>query len=177
MVFAMGVKLSDEVVTLRPWTEADAPAVVECVDGDPEISSWLDLIPQPYGLEDALAYVRGGVDDTFAVTEDGRVVGSVGVRWNEQRDVGEVGYWLRADARGRGTATRALVLVSAWALGLDGVGRLQLRAATDNDASRRVAEKAGYRFEGILRSAHWSPRQRRRLDWAMYSMLPGEISS
>jgi RimJ/RimL family protein N-acetyltransferase len=177
MVFAMSANLSDEAVTLRPWRVEDAPAIVECVDGDPEISSWLDLIPQPYGLEDALAYVRGLGEEAFAITEDGRVLGSIGVRWNESRDVGEVGYWLRADARGRGIATRALVLVSAWALGLDGVGRLQLRAATDNDASRRVAEKAGYRLEGILPSAHWSRRQRRRLDWAMYSMLPGEISS
>jgi len=182
MVFAVSDQrlreaLSDRVVTLRPWTEADAPAIVECLDGDPEIVRWLDQIPQPYGLEDALAYIRGLGEQSFAVTDpaSGRVLGSIGVRWNEAGDVGEVGYWLRADARGRGLTSRALVLVSRWALSREGVGRLQLRAAVENRASRRVAEKAGFRLEGVLRAAHWSPRLGRRLDWAMYSLLPGEL--
>jgi len=99
-------------VTLRPWSEADAPAIVECVDGR---------------------------------------------------------------ARGRGLATRALVLTARWALGHEDVARVQLRADVENEASRRVAEKAGFRLEGVLRAAHWSPRQQRRLDWAMYSLLPGEL--
>ena len=182
MVFAVSDQrpreaLSDGVVTLRPWTEADAPGIVECIDGDPEIARWLDQIPQPYGLEDALGYIRGLGEQSFAVTDctSGRVLGSIGVRWNERGDVGEVGYWLRADARGRGLTSRALALVSRWALTHEGVGRLQLRAAVENDASRRVAEKAGFRLEGVLRSAHWSPRLERRLDWAMYSLLPGEL--
>ncbi|HVP75226.1 MAG TPA: GNAT family N-acetyltransferase [Gaiellaceae bacterium] len=169
--------LSDGVVTLRPWTEDDAAAIVECVDGDPEIARWLDQIPQPYGLEDALAFIRGLGEQSFAVTDlaNGRVLGSIGVRWSDPGDVGEVGYWLRADARGRGMASRALVLVSRWALSHEGVVRLQLRAAEENRASRRVAEKAGFRLEGVLRAAHWSPRLERRLDWAMYSLLPGEL--
>jgi RimJ/RimL family protein N-acetyltransferase len=90
--------------------------------------------------------------------------------------VGEVGYWLRADARGSGVTSRALLLISRWALSRDGVGRLQLRAAVENAASRRVAEKAGFRLEGVLRAAHWSPRLERRVDWAMYSLLPGELA-
>jgi len=55
------------------------------------------------------------------------------------------------------------------------VARVQLRADVENEASRRVAERAGFRLEGVLRAAHWSPRQQRRLDWAMYSLLPGEL--
>jgi len=170
-------ELSDGIVTLRPWTEADAPAIVECIDGDEEITRWLDAIPQPYRLEDALAYIGGLGEQAYAITgaETGRVLGSIGVRWNESRDVGEVGYWLRADARSGGVTTRALLLVSRWALSRDGVARLQLRAAVENAASRRVAEKTGFRLEGVLRSAHWSAPLGRRVDWAMYSLLPGEL--
>jgi RimJ/RimL family protein N-acetyltransferase len=53
---------------------------------------------------------------------------------------------------------------------------VQLRAEVGNVPSRRVAEKAGFQLEGVLRSAHWSPRLERRVDWAMYSLLPGEIA-
>jgi RimJ/RimL family protein N-acetyltransferase len=167
---------TDGVVTLRAWAEADADELVACLDGDEEISRWLDQIPQPYTRGDALAYIGGIGESSFAVLDaaSSRVLGSIGLRWNEPGDVAEVGYWLRADARGRGLTTRALLLVGRLAFDR-GAARVQLRAATDNAASRRVAEKAGFTFEGVLRSAHHSARLGRRVDWAMYSVLPGEL--
>ncbi|MHB8468205.1 MAG: GNAT family N-acetyltransferase [Gaiellaceae bacterium] len=167
------VVLSDGALALRPWAETDAPGLVEALDGDEEITRWLDQVPQPYTLEDGLKYIRGSGEDAFAIVDDERIVGSIAVRWNESRDVGEIGYWLRADARGGGLTTRALVLVAGWALE-QGAARVQLRAAVENAASRRVAEKAGFRFEGVLRSAYFNARLGRRVDWALYSLLPGE---
>jgi RimJ/RimL family protein N-acetyltransferase len=174
-----GIPLADQVVALRRWRLADAEEIVACIDGDPEIARWLDLVPQPYTLEDARAYLGGLGEEAFAVTDaaDGRVLGSIGVRWNETRDVGEIGYWLRADARRGGRMTRALVLISRWALARNGVARLELRADVENLASRRVAEQAGYTLEGVLRSAHWNARLGRRQDWVLYSLLPGELVS
>jgi RimJ/RimL family protein N-acetyltransferase len=172
-----GITLDDRVVALRPWRADDAEAIVACIDGDPEISRWLDVVPQPYTLEDARAYIGGLGEQAFAITnsETRVVVGSIGVRSNETGDVGEIGYWLRAEARRGGLMTRALVLVSRWALARDGAARLQLRADVENVPSRRVAEKAGYTLEGVLRSAHWNARIGRRQDWALYSLLPGEL--
>jgi len=170
--------LTDGVVTLRTWRKADASELVACIDGDPEITIWLDQVPQPYRTKDALAYIRGLGESAFAVTdtETGRVLGSIGVRFSETGDVGEIGYWLRADARGRGAITRALRVVSAWAFGRGNVERLQLRADVENMASRRAAEKAGFMLEGVLRNVHWNARLRRRQDWALYSLLPNELS-
>jgi RimJ/RimL family protein N-acetyltransferase len=166
--------LGDGAIVLRRWNEADAEALVECMDGEPEIARWLDQVPQPYTLEDALGYIRGLAADAFAIVENERVCGSIGVHWNEQKDVGEIGYWLRADARGRGLTTRALLLAARWAFE-QGAARVQLRAAVQNTASRRVAERAGFQLEGILRSAHHNARLGERVDWAMYSVLPGEL--
>ena len=68
--------LADEVVALRPWRADDAPAVAAVIDGDPEIASWLDQVPQPYGLDEAHAYIaacrRGweeGTGASFAVLD------------------------------------------------------------------------------------------------------------
>jgi RimJ/RimL family protein N-acetyltransferase len=167
---------TDGVISLRAWGEADADELVACLDGDEEIARWLDQIPQPYTREDALAYIGGVGEDAYAVVDaaSGRVLGSIGLRWNEERDVAEVGYWLRADARGSGAMTRALTLVTPLAFA-QGAERVQLRAEVENAASRRVAERAGFTPEGVLRSARWSPRLGRRQDWAMYSALPGEV--
>lgn len=55
-------------------------------------------------------------------------------------------------ARGAGVASRALIAVSAWALGEAGFHRLHLSHSTRNDASCRVAIKAGFQLEGTKRS-------------------------
>jgi RimJ/RimL family protein N-acetyltransferase len=168
---------SDGVVTLRPWRREDSQSLVECLDGDPEITIWLDQVPQPYTRADALAYIGGIGESAFAVTDavSGRILGSIGVRFSETGDVGEIGYWMRSDARGRGVMTRALRLAASWAFADGGAARVQLRADVENAASRRVAEKAGFQLEGVLRSAHWNARLGRRQDWAMYSLLPSEV--
>src|SRR3954452_23224793 len=95
--------LTDRTVTLRPWVESDAPVIVECIDGDPQIALWLDQVPQPYTLEDAQAYIAGTVDadqESFAITDaaSGRVLGSIGLR-GPLVGICEIGYWIRADAR------------------------------------------------------------------------------
>ena len=175
-----GPPLTDGVVTLRPWTTGDVDVLVECLN-EPEIGRWIDQIPQPYTEADARAFLAGGTDAfaRFAVTDarDGTVLGGVGVHRLDAPGVAEIGYWARAEARGRGLTTRAAALAARWVMGAHGVERVQLRAEAQNVASRRVAEKAGFRLEGIIRSADWSPRQQRRYDWAMYSLLPGDLDS
>jgi RimJ/RimL family protein N-acetyltransferase len=178
MLLSYALMLADGVIRLRSWTLDDVDALVEAIDGDDEIARWLDQVPQPYLHEHARAYVAGELprdETTFAITEagTGRILGSIGAA-AAQDGVREIGYWARGDARGRGYTTRALVLVSRWAIAQDGVERVQLRADPENVGSCRVAEKAGFTREGVLRSAHWNARLGRRQDWAMYSLLPHE---
>jgi RimJ/RimL family protein N-acetyltransferase len=176
MVRIMSEIRSDGVIALRQWVAEDAETIVHCLDGDEEIARWLDQVPQPYTRADALAYIGGLGESAFAVVDvqTGEVLGSIGVTFNDSGDVGEIGYWLRRDARRRGAMTRAVRLACDWAFARDGVERLQLRADVENEPSRRVAERAGFVLEGVLRSAHWNVRLGRRQDWAMYSLLPHE---
>src|SRR5438128_2167524 len=178
--------LSDDVVALRPWRERDVRAITTaCRDDD--IAWWLDQVPQPYSEADARAYVamtrRGwkeGTHSAFAVTEataGGEAIGSIGVHWLDvDQGIAEVGYWVRREARGRGVATRATVLVARWAISTCGMKRLQLRADERNAASQRVAERAGFRREGVLRSVRFNARQGRRVDFVMYSLLAEELA-
>jgi RimJ/RimL family protein N-acetyltransferase len=89
--------------------------------------------------------------------------------------VAEVGYWVRRESRGQGVATRATRLAAGWALGTCGMKRLQLRADSRNVASQHVAESAGFRREGVLRSVRFNARQGRRVDFVMYSLLADEF--
>ncbi|MEV1022181.1 GNAT family N-acetyltransferase [Streptomyces sp. NPDC050264] len=64
----------------------------------------------------------------------------------------EIGYWVLPAARGQGAAPRALATLTEWALDA-GFHRLEVRHSTRNEASCRVALKAGYPLEGTRRSS------------------------
>jgi RimJ/RimL family protein N-acetyltransferase len=175
--------LSDGVVTLRPWNDGDVDAVYAACQ-DAEIAYWLPMIPVRYTRSDAHEYVRktkqswrDGTDASFAITDasTGEVVGSIGMR-SHGDGRGTVGYWVAREARGRGAATRALKLISSWALDTLGFGRLELMAEPENEASCKVAERARYSREGVLRS--YLPTSRRgRRDVVLFSLLPGDQRS
>jgi RimJ/RimL family protein N-acetyltransferase len=167
---------TDGVVTLRRWREEDVDAIVAaCQDAD--IQHWIPIIPRPYRDEHALAFVRGEIEDVgehqYAIELGGDVAGAIGMTVNRNR-TGHIGYWCVPDARGRGIVTRALRLLSRYAFDEISLQRLELITDPDNVASQRVAEKAGYRREGVLRSHLDHPDGRRR-DSTMFSLLPAEL--
>jgi ribosomal-protein-alanine N-acetyltransferase len=106
---------------------------------------------------------------------DDRLLGAVALNM-DRHDAGraEVGYWVAPWARGGGVASRAVALISAWALGPLGLARLDLYAAVSNAASMRVAERCGYVREGTLRRAWY--RGPDREDLALYSLLAEDIA-
>ncbi len=63
-----------------------------------------------------------------------------------------VGYWLAPPHRGCGIATRATRLMARWGFSVLGLERIELTCGPDNEASQRVAERAGFVREGVLRS-------------------------
>lgn len=173
------MELRDDDLLLRPIDKDDERAVYEACQ-DTEIQRWIQVIPSPYTEADASAYVsearRRWADrkaGTFAIVDatSGELLGSIGVRLGE---IGAVGYWVKREARGRGVASRALRLLSGWAVTEGGVERLELLTNPENLASQRVAEKAGFRREGLLRS-RMRRRDGQRSDSVIFSLLPGDL--
>jgi RimJ/RimL family protein N-acetyltransferase len=101
-------------------------------------------------------------------------LGSIGTREISRPDGRwDIGYFLAPEARGRGVMTRAVRMLTEWAFDNLPVDRLEITTEPANAASRAVAERAGYTFEGVLRS-HTMIKGTRR-DMAMYSLLRGEL--
>ena len=85
----------------------------------------------------------------FAVTENGLVLGVIGLNRGHDRSA-ELHYWIRSDHAGRGCTTEAGVAILQWGAANLGLQRFTLWAGVDNRASRRVAEKLGFRDVGPL---------------------------
>jgi RimJ/RimL family protein N-acetyltransferase len=104
--------------------------------------------------------------------ERGEVLGGAALHHVDlERSIGEVGYWLLPEARGRGVATRVARIVAEWGFEV-GLARIEAQTFVENAASQRVLERAGFTREGLLRSM---PRTRGgRGDMVLFSLLPGE---
>jgi RimJ/RimL family protein N-acetyltransferase len=149
---------------------------------EPEIARWT-RVPAPYTRTDAEDFIRraeerrkSGDELSLAIVAApaGDLLGSISVRvasWDNMR--GELGYLVFAHARDRGVATRAVRLLTRFALEHIGLRRVEVLAATGNLASQRVAEKAGFTREGVLRS--YMDVRGTRLDMVAFSLLPGEL--
>ena len=171
--------LSDGVVTLRPPLPSDVPAVTRACQ-DPEIHRWLAFLPSPYTedsgryyVADAEAMWRRGRRASFVIVDaDGVFLGTAALTFHDD-GVASVGYWLAAEARGRGAATRATSLIARWAFDAIGVERLELTTEPGNEASQRVAERAGFTREGVLRGHLKTPDGRR--DSVVFARLPDDV--
>lgn len=171
--------LTDGVVAVRPWRAEDIPVLVELLR-DPDISRWT-TITSPYTRKDARIFLRAnarqeamGLGSDMAVTDqhEDDILGGVGVRLHPMHGSGEIGYWVAADHRRQGVATRAVRLVAAWAFGSLQVKRLELLTLVDNEASERVARACGFCREGVMRS--YREMHGERVDLTMFSLLPAD---
>lgn len=125
-------------------------------ESQPDIGRFLVWATADYGVTDADQWCRA-VDNpetgySMHIFDDAdNLLGGIGLHAPDVRNGKvELGYWIRASARGGGIAGRAARLVTDRAFGSLGFTRIELIIAVDNDASRRVAEKLGARYEGIL---------------------------
>jgi RimJ/RimL family protein N-acetyltransferase len=176
--------LSDGVVTLRAFTLDDIPAVTAACQ-DPEIARWTAMIPSPYTEDDARQWIEShdearaaGLACPFAVVdaESGELLGSAGFHQIEWEDSSlDIGYWIAPWARRRRAATRAVVLLSQWALGNLEMERISLLTFPGNVASEGVAAAAGYTREGVLRS-YLAVRGERR-DTTVWSLIAADLEA
>ncbi|MEV1291115.1 GNAT family protein [Pseudonocardia sp. NPDC049635] len=156
-------------IRLRPASESDAARHAEARD-DP-VSRWWDAtLPRRCTVDDARAHLcdtelarslGAAVTWVIAARDDDHYLGTVTVSGMDRSYAptgGEIGYRAHPDARGRGHVSAALRRVVAHvfapvAAGGLGRNRLALGTSAGNSASRRVAERAGFRRVGTFRSS------------------------
>jgi RimJ/RimL family protein N-acetyltransferase len=148
--------LGDGVVSLRLWAETDVDQIREACQ-DPRTQQYIP-IPRPYGRADAEAYVErthrqwsSGEKAAFAIVDANDhavVLGAISLA--VARPTGNAAYWIAPGVRGLGLASRALRLVTHWGMHEVGLGVILLEIHHSNEASRRVAEAAGYHVVGQL---------------------------
>ena len=166
--------LSDGVVELRLIENSDLDTIERAVRS-PEIRRRFDLLQGSPGafIKHYRKVSRERKGGAFVICDvGGKCFGVITVELHSEERV-EVGYWLLPEGRGGGRATRALRLVSRWALSQRDVARVELGAAPENTASQRVAERCGFQREGVHRS--YQVIDGRREDVVSFSLVPADL--
>lgn len=115
---------------------------------------------QPSGLpkraEDVLVdLVRNEINKKWCmyyILENDKILGQIGfsnLGWNHR--VACVGYWLRKSARGRGVISQLLPVIEKLGFEDFEMRKLVINCAGDNLASRKVAERHGYKLDALCR--------------------------
>jgi ribosomal-protein-alanine N-acetyltransferase len=172
--------LTDGEIALREWNLADVPALTQACQ-DPEISRWT-VVPSPYRERHARDFIAGCAGDRASgrelalaiVDREDTVLGAIGVgRFDWDDGKAEIGYWIAREARRRAVGVRAVSLLARWTLTELGLARLELLANPENEASQRLAERAGFTREGMLR--RYRRRRGGREDLVMFSLLAEDL--
>ncbi|SCL28278.1 Protein N-acetyltransferase, RimJ/RimL family [Micromonospora nigra] len=167
---------------LRPVEDGDLDAIVVTCR-DPHTVEWT-TVPDPYGRADAESFLRDVVEMAWArgtgayftiAGPDDAYAGSVELRISPGDPlVADVGFMTAPHARGRGYQPAALAALCAWGFASLGLARIEWRANVGNTASRRAAEKTGFRFEGVARDA--LHHRGVRTDAWVAALLPGDLA-
>lgn len=165
---------------LRPFTLADAPRVRDLA-GDRRVAEMTLNIPHPYPEGAAEAWIAGhapgaaaGMLYSFAIErrDDGLLMGAIGVVPDQRHNRAEIGYWLGVDYWNRGYMSEAARRAVAFGFADLGLRRIQATCLPRNPASARVMQRAGMRYEGLLRS--YTYKDGVYEDIAMYAIVRGD---
>ena len=148
------------IALLRPWRLSDARAVVDAFN-DPEIQRW--HVRRADSEDEARQWISEWRDGWTAEAQlnwalvdrtSDSLTGRISLKCVDLHDgSAEAAYWMAPAWRGRGLCSQALTTLCQWAFREVGFQRIGLEHSVANLASCRVAEKAGFRVEGIRRSA------------------------
>ena len=163
--------------TIRPWRRSDKTALAAIINNKNILDNLRDGIPYPYSEKDAEEYITAmlSADQTktfpFAITVGDELIGSISVFRcdNIHCRTAEVGYYIAEPHWGQGHCTSAVKQICAYIFEHTDIIRIFADPFAYNTGSCRVLEKAGFQYEGTLRSNAY--KNGKVLDMKMYALV------
>lgn len=162
---------------IRKWKIEDAASLAEILNNRNILNNLRDGLPYPYTENDAEQYITSMLEAdktktyAFAITMDDKVVGSIGVFRcdNIHFRTAEMGYYIGEPYWGCGLGTSAVTQVCKYIFDNTDIIRIFAEPFAYNTGSCRVLEKAGFQFEGLLRSN--AVKYGKVIDMRLYSLI------
>ncbi|MBS6847213.1 MAG: GNAT family protein [Oscillospiraceae bacterium] len=162
---------------IRKWKLSDAKDLASVISNKKIQDNLRDGLPYPYTEQDATDYISAMLSEdenktlAFAITIDNKAIGSIGAfrQKNIHRHTAEIGYYIAEEYWGKGLMTEAVKQICSYIFDKSNIVRIYAEPFSYNKASCRVLEKAGFLYEGTLRSN--AIKNGKTIDMLMYSRL------
>ena len=166
---------------IRKWKLSDAKDLAAALSNKKVQDNLRDGLPYPYTEQDGKEFISAmlSADENetfaFAIIVDDMVIGSIGIfrQGNIHRQTAELGYYIAEEYWGKGIMAEAVKQICEYVFGNSDIIRIYAEPFAYNIASCRVLEKAGFQYEGTLRSN--AVKNSKVIDMKMYSLLKEEI--
>ena len=166
---------------IRKWELSDARDLATALSNKKIQDNLRDGLPYPYteqdGKEFISAMLAANENDTFAfvITVNGKAIGSIGAfrQGNIHRQTAELGYYIAEEYWGKGIMTEAVKQLCDYVFSNTDIIRIYAEPFAYNIGSCRVLEKAGFQYEGTLRSN--ALKNGNVFDMKMYSKLKTDL--
>ena len=159
MVFKLSV---DSEIKLVFLTEVLAETLFKLVDSDRDhLSRWLPWPPYIKKVEDTSLFIKDSIVNfaegrgmVCAIEYRGEIVGIISYNkiLRSLKKV-EIGYWLSSRYQGRGIITRSVEFLITYAFEQLEMEKVEIAAASENQPSRKVCERLGFKLEGIIKNS------------------------
>lgn len=149
------IQVAEDIV-LKPLSESDIPEMFNMLNDEREyMRRWLPFVDTTNKEEDTADFVNYVVqtqDQHFTIWYKGEFAGLVGFKGFDSGNKRiEIGYWMSQYVQGKGIMIRSVRKLIEFAFSELGMNRIQIKVAVNNDKSKRIPEKLGFRMEGIER--------------------------
>lgn len=172
----------DTHVTLKELELSDVLPVFTAIDnGRAYLSEWLPFVDKTKDAGFTLGFVESYLnsdrkDLTFAIYVDDEFAGLIGLKDTDLLNrKTEIGYWLTSQFQHRGIMTKCCFKLMDYCFNVLKMNRIQLKAGVGNKKSRAVAERLGFKFEGVEREGELLTHG--FIDLAVYGILQSEFSN
>jgi len=152
----------DEHLLLRTYEIDDFRQLFDAINGSRQhLGVWLSWVGKTIRAEHSLEFIQEShrkLQDqemlALGIFYDGEVIGGVSMHeWTHNTRRAQVGYWICKEYEGQGIVTRVLGAFISYIFEHVGLNKIEIHYVTANNRSAKVAERLGFKTEGVLRQA------------------------
>lgn len=156
----MATILLDQHLQLRPYELDDFQALFDAINNSRQhLGPWLNWVANTTRAEHSLEFIQQAQHQrhtlealALGIFYDNMVIGGVGMHdWRHDTGRAQVGYWITKEFEGRGIIARSLEGLIDYLFRVTGLNKIEIHYVPANIRSAHVAEKLGFRLEGIIR--------------------------
>ncbi len=152
----------DNNLELRTFSAEDAAALFEAINKNKShLHPWLPWVNKTTKPEHSAEFIQLSADQqhnqealALGIFYDGHIIGGTGMHhWDKETKNAHIGYWLSKEYEGKGIINKCLVKFIDFLFGKAGLNKIEIRYVPRNKRSANVAQRLGFRTEGILRQS------------------------